>query len=85
MLISISSEVDAKILASWSSHGPDAKRINNTQVRVPHDIKLGIMNGMTTEEVRSLITDICDGEDVSDGAQMGIDHVLSYMDEFAHS
>ena len=75
-LVSIANETSAHINDRGSSTSSEKEQVVSAQKRLRNDILLGIANELTMQDVREVIKNAVDGIELSEGAEMAIEHVL---------
>jgi len=80
-LVSIANEVSAHINETGSFNDADNKRVFSAQKSLKDSVLLGIVNELTIQDIREVIKDAINGLEVSEGAEMAIEHVLESMEE----
>ncbi len=80
-LVSIANEVSAHINETGSFNDADNKRVFSAQKKLKDDVLFGIANELTIQDIREVIKDAISGLEVSEGAEMAIEHVLESLEE----
>jgi len=80
-LVSIANETSAHINETGSFNDADNKRVFSAQKSLKDDVLLGIANELTIQDIRKVIKDVISGMEVSEGAEMAIEHVLESVEE----
>jgi len=75
-LVSIANETSAHINETDSFNDADNKRVFSAQKSLKDDVLLGIANELTIQDIREVIKDAINELEVSEGAEMAIEHVL---------
>ena len=79
-LILVANEADKRIVASGGQvNEADQRNALSAQKSLLMDIELAMANGMSLEElIEAHIRPVVDSQEVSEGAKLAINHVLSY-------
>ncbi len=80
-LVSIANETSAHINETDSFNDADNKRVFSAQKSLKDDVLLGIANELTIQDIREVIKDAISELEVSEGAEMAIEHVLESVEE----
>jgi len=80
-LVSIANETSAHITETNSFNDADNKRVFSAQKSLKDNVLLGIANELTMQDIREVIKDAISGLEVSEGAEMAIEHVLESVEE----
>ena len=80
-LVSIANEVSEHINETGSFNDADNKRVFSAQKSLKDNVLLGIANELTIQDIREEIKDAINRLEVSEGAEMAIEHVLESVEE----